>query len=146
MTDNMDNAEFTAGVWTEVECTEECYNQFVQEPIFDEDHAQFFLCREDGTRKPVRMSTVVFRQYGSEDWEDDIMYGCVEAQALGDGQEEPIPVKIYNLGTPADELVQVIKQDANGTLFTVNYDDGNIEVPAAQKTDEGFYLCSDKPG
>lgn len=43
MTDNMDNAEFTAGVWTEVECTEECYNQFVQEPIFDEDHAQFFF-------------------------------------------------------------------------------------------------------
>lgn len=144
MTDNMDNAEFTAGVWTEVECTEECYNQFVQEPIFDEDHAQFFLCREDGTRKPVRMSTVVFRQYGSEDWEDDIMYGCVEAQALGDGQEEPIPVKIYNLGTPADELVKVIKQDANGTLFTVNYDDGNIEVPAAQKTDEGFLITHEQ--
>ncbi len=134
----MSDEIFSDDVWTEVELTSECYNPYIVEPFFDEDAAQFFLCRKEQEKKPVRMSMVVFRKYGTEEWEDDIMDGVIEAQALGSGSEEPQPVLLYNIGVSPKDFVQVVSQNGGSLTFAVNYEDGEVEIEGATKVAEGF--------
>lgn len=140
----MDNNTFSNDVWTEAEFTSTCYNPYVKEPFFNEDETTIFLCRENGERKAVRYSSVVFRKKGSEEWEDDLMTGVIEAQALGVGSEEPQPVTLYNLDVDVADFVKVVAQDTDGVTFAVDYPDGKVEIAGAQTVDEGFRITKEQ--
>lgn len=138
----MDNNIFSEGIKTEVECNDKCYNPYIKEPLFDIDNASFFLCRDGEPRKEVKSFSVVFRKKGEEEWEDDIMTGLIEAQALGSKGEEPYPVELFNLDVDVSSFVEIVKKNADGIVFSVNWD-GTVEIPDAEQTDEGFLVKQD---
>ncbi len=136
----MNNDNFDQDIWTEAEYAPECYCPFVKEAIFDEDLTTFYLCRKDEERKKVRMSSIVFRLKGEEDWEDDLMEGCIEVQALGSGKEEPQPVEVYNIGVNPQDFVKVVDQKGDKLTIAVDYPMGNVEIENAEKCEAGFRI------
>ena len=100
------------------------------------------LCREDGSRKPVRLTFVVFKAEGAADdqWDDDPMLGNIEAEVLGDGDEEVSPVSMVNLGMEPSDFIQVTREDEQEIVFDINFPDGEVRIDKARLEDDGFVL------
>lgn len=130
--------QFDENLWTEIECISANSNPYVKELLYSDDYPPaFFLCKE-GRRKQVPMSLVVFRHYGDGEFEDDLMEGRVEAQALGTGSEEPKPALLYNLGVEPVDFVKVISHKDGFVNLKVNYPGGEIRIDKGENTEECF--------
>lgn len=130
--------QFDENLWTEIECISANSNPYVKELLYSDDYPPaFFLCKE-GRRKQVPMSLVVFRHYGDGEFEDDLMEGCVEAQALGTGSEEPKPALLYNLGVEPVDFVKVISHKDGFVNLKVDYPGGEVHIDKGENTEEGF--------
>ena len=130
--------QFDENLWTEIECISANSNPYVKELLYSDDYPPaFFLCKE-GRRKQVPMSLVVFRHYGDGEFEDDLMEGCVEAQALGTGSEEPKPALLYNLGVEPVDFVKVISHKDGFVNLKVDYPGGEVRIDKGENTEEGF--------
>lgn len=138
MTANKDNTTHTSSAWTEVGYSSLCSNQFLTTPVFLPGETTFFLCREDGGRRPVKLTFVVFKAPDAEEWEDDAMVGEMLVQALGDGDEEVEPVRVVNLGMPSAEFIRLVNQTDDATVFNISWPYGEVEVEKATVTDEGY--------
>lgn len=140
MTANKDNTTHTSSAWTEVGYSPLCSNRFLTTPVFLPGETTFFLCREDGGRRPVKLTFVVFKAPDAEEWEDDAMVGEMLVQALGDGDEEVEPVRVVNLGMPPAEFIRLVNQTDDATVFNISWPYGEVEVEKATVTDEGVSL------
>lgn len=131
-----------AGAWTEVEYSSVCVSPYLSTPVFVPKEAQLVLCREDGSRKPVRLTFVVFKAEGAADdqWDDDPMLGNIEAEVLGDGDEEVSPVSMVNLGMEPSDFIQVTREDEQEIVFDINFPDGEVRIDKARLEDDGFVL------
>lgn len=131
-----------AGAWTEVEYSSVCVSPYLSTPVFVPKEAQLVLCREDGSRKPVRLTFVVFKAEGAADdqWDDDPMLGNIEAEVLGDGDEEVAPVSMVNLGMEPSDFIQVTREDEQEIVFDINFPDGEVRIDKARLEDDGFVL------
>ena len=138
MTANKDNTPHTSSTWTEVGYSPLCSNQFLTTPVFLPGETTFFLCREDGGRRPVKLTFVVFKAPDAEEWEDDAVVGEMLVQALGDGDEEVEPVRVVNLGMPPAEFIRLVNQTDDATVFNISWPYGEVEVEKATVTDEGY--------
>ena len=135
----MDSKTVKPVAWTEVSYKPENYNAFVKVGLFDKT-TEFRLCREGEEPKTVRQSFVVFRQKGAEEWEDDAPLGLIEAMVLGDDSEEVQPVEIVNLEMPAESFLTIVSQTPESTTVKANWQHGEVTIPFAKRTDEGFIL------
>lgn len=131
-----------AGAWTEVEYSSVCVSPYLSTPVFVPKEAQLVLCREDGSRKPVRLTFVVFKAEGADDdqWDDDPMLGNIEAEILGDDDEEVSPVSMVNLGMEPSDFIQVTREDEQEIVFDINFPDGEVRIDKARLEDDGFVL------
>lgn len=131
-----------AGAWTEVEYSSVCVSPYLSTPVFVPKEAQLVLCREDGSRKPVRLTFVVFKAEGAADdqWDDDPMLGNIEAEVLGDGDEDVSPVSMVNLGMEPSDFIQVTREDEQEIVFDINFPDGEVRIDKARLEDDGFVL------
>ena len=131
-----------AGAWTEVEYSSVCVSPYLSTPVFVPKEAQLVHCREDGSRKPVRLTFVVFKAEGAADdqWDDDPMLGNIEAEVLGDGDEEVSPVSMVNLGMEPSDFIQVTREDEQEIVFDINFPDGEVRIDKARLEDDGFVL------
>ena len=132
----------TAAAWTEVEYSSLCISPYLSTPVFVPKETSFYLCREDGERKPARLTFVVFKaQEASDDeWEDDPMLGNIMAEVLGDGNEEVEPVSMVNLGMEPSSFISVVREDDNVIVFDIYWPDGEVKIDKGELTDEGFVL------
>ena len=130
------------GAWTEVEYSSVCVSPYLSTPVFVPKEAQFVLCREDGSRKPARLSFVVFRAEGAADdeWEDDPMPGHIQAGILGDGDEEVAPVRMVNLGMEPSRFISVVREDDQEIVFDINWPGGEVHIDRARLDDEGYVM------
>ena len=137
-----------SGAWTEVEYSSLCISPYLSTPVFVPKEAQFVLCREDGSRKPVRLTFVVFKaeQAADDEWDDDPMPGHIQAEILGDGDEEVAPVSMVNLGMAPHEFISVAREDDKEIVFDICYPDGEVRIDKARLDDEGFVLKKDDFG
>lgn len=143
-----DNLQSTAQAWTEVEYSSACYSPYISTPLFVPGETSFFLCRADGTRKPARLTFIVFKAAGAADdeWEDDPMVGEMQAAVLGDGDEEVDPVAMVNLGVDPDELITLVREDDKEIVLDIDWSEGEVTLAKGTKTDEGYVIRKDDFG
>ncbi len=127
-------------VWTEVNYGALCTNPYLSTPVFVPGETGIFLCREDGSRKEMRLTFTVFKSLDSDEWEDDPMIGNILMEALGDADEEVEPVQIVNLGVSPDKFISVVREDANDIVFNISWEYGDVEIKHAQITNEGYLI------
>lgn len=132
-----DNDTQYAG-WTEIDYLPESYNTCIAVPVYYPKHAQFYRCKPETERRTAPMSIVVFRQQGAEDWEDDAPIGAIQAQVLGDGNEELRPVDLFYLGVPPQGFAILEEQNAHNTIVSFHWPFGEVTVSGANKTEQGF--------
>ena len=138
----------TSSVWTEVEYSARCMSPYISSPIYIPEETNYFICREDGTRKQCRLSFVVYRAEGAaaDDWEDDPMLGRLQIAVLGDDDEEVEPVDALYLGIAPDRFLEVVREDEQEIVFDFTWRYGSVEVERATKTDEGYVVRKDDFG
>lgn len=132
--------QFNENLWTEIVSIAGKSNPYVKEALYSRvDPPAFFLCKE-GQRKQVPVSLVVFRHYGDEDFKDDLMEGCVEAQALGSGSEEPKPALLYNLGVEPVDFLKMTSHKDGFVNLKIDYPGGEVRIEKGEKTEDGFRI------
>ena len=138
----------TAAAWTEVEYSSLCKSPYLSTPVFVPKETSFFLCRENGERKPARLTFVVFKTTDAPDdeWEDDPMPGNIMAEVLGDGDEEVEPVAMVNLGMEPSSFISVVREDDNVIVFDIYWPHGEVKIDKGELTNEGFVLRKDDFG
>lgn len=134
---------------TEIEYSSRCTSAYLSTPIYIPEETRYFLCHDDGTRKEVRLTFVVFRPEDSEsddDWEDDPILGDMQLCVLGDGDEEVEPVSVTYLGVSPEEFISVVSDDEDTVTFSVAWRHGSVEIDKAELTDEGYVIRKDDFG
>lgn len=135
-----------AAAWTEVEYTAPCLSPYLATPIFIPKETNYYLCREDGSRKAARLSFVVFKKADAspdDEWEDDPTVGALLIDVLGDGDEEVEPVEAVYLGITPDKFVNVASEDEQTITFHIEWRYGEVTVDRATHTDEGWKIRKD---
>ena len=140
MQDEIKDNDIQYAGWTEIDYQPESYNPSVGTPIYFPKYAQFFRCKSDAERRTAPMSIVVFRQQGAEDWEDDAPIGAIQAQVLGDGDEELRPIDLFYLGVDPQGVARLEDQNDHTTVISFRWPFGEITIPGATKTDRGFEI------
>jgi len=98
----------------------------------------YFLCREDGTRKQAKLTFVIFKHETDDDWEDDPKPGQNLVQVLGDGDEEVEPEKVIYLGMDPARFLSVVREDDREIVFEIYWRYGSVTLEKSRKTDEGL--------
>lgn len=143
------NTQHSLPLWTEIEYSQLCKSPYLATPVFLPKDVSYYLCKEDGTRKPSKLIFVVFKSvHASKDaeWEDDPMIGEIYVNILGDDDEEIEPVRAINIGVEPSELITMVREDENVIVFKIKWLYGKVEIPKAEKTDEGYVIKKDDFG
>ncbi len=133
----------TSAAWTEIEYGAACLSPYLATPVYLPKETSYFLCREDGTRKPARLSFVVFKSAtaaADDEWEDDPMVGPLLIDVLGDGDEEVEPVEALYLGTEPEKFIRVAEEDDRSITFSIRWRQGSVSVEKAVSTDLGWKI------
>lgn len=139
----------TASAWTELRYPAQCKSPYLAEPIFIPEETEYWLCREDGSRKQSRLVLVVFKQASApetEEWEDDPMTGDIYVNVLGDGDETVVPARAVNLGTTPERFISKVREDDTTIVFNISWQQGKVQIDKAEKTDEGYAFRKDDFG
>lgn len=135
-----DTEKMQASVRTEVSFLPECYSPFLASPVFLPKFTNFFICREGHDPKPVRQSLVVFKKALSDEWEDDPVIGDMDAQVLGDDDENVSCVRMVNIGMSPLQFISLVSQDENTATFNIHWPYGSIDISRAQIVDGCYVL------
>lgn len=123
-----------------------CYNKFLKEPLFLPEHVHFALQRDGEEPLNVRMSRVVFRPVGTEEWLDDPVEGCMEAMVLGDGDEQVEPVTMYNLPVAPEHLIELTDRSDLELNMVLNLEGMAAQIDGKPLSDPHFVLDRQQMG
>lgn len=141
--------QHTLPLWTELEYSPLCKSPYIATPLFNAKETSYYLCGADGTRKPTKLIFVVFKSIHAPkkaDWEDDPMLGDIYVNILGDDDNPVEPTQAVNVGVAPDELVQLVREDEHVIVFRIKWLYGKVDIPKAEKTDEGYVIKKDDFG
>ena len=131
----------TAPVWTELKYPAQCKSPYLVEPIYIPEETEYWLCREDGSRKQAKLVFVVFKHASapkSAEWEDDPMTGDIYVNVLGDGDETVEPARAVNLGTTPEKFIRKVREDDTTIVFNISWRMGKVKIDKAEKVDDGY--------
>lgn len=143
------NTPHALPLWTELEYSPLCKSPYIATPVFLPKEVNYYLCGEDGTRKPSKLIFIVFKSVNAPkkaEWEDDPMIGEIYVNVLGDDDEQIEPARAVNIGVEPSELITLVREDENVIVFKIKWLYGKVEIPKAEKTDEGYVIKKDDFG
>lgn len=106
------------------------YNPFIVEPLFVPGSTEFFLDNQ-GEEEPVRLSRIVFRKKGTEEWVDDPVRGWNEATVLCK-DAEPEPATLLYIGDDPKKVVSLVEKNEK----TITFATAGLVIPGARCEDE----------